>query len=117
MKTTPSRNVEPASLQDILDLYNNGTITVEELLQDGLPLLERWRSERILCCAVSLISGNPGRYHVSSPHHPELWKDAIKAHEAEIDAELAKRPGARQKIEDACRRAEAKLNEAQAPTE
>lgn len=53
-----------------------------------------------------LASGSPERYHISSPHHRELWTDAEAAYDAKITAELAAKPSVRKAVEESVRRVE-----------
>jgi hypothetical protein len=117
MSTTQTEGNVPISLQDYLDLYNDKKIDVNELLKNTIPLLQQGHEERILQFAASLLANNPAYYHLSGSHHAELLKDAEIAYKAHLYAELAMQPGELARLADACRQAEASMNENQPPME
>ncbi len=111
MDNTTSKENKAVSLQDVLDLYNGGKITVQELTKKVIPLMADHRRDGILCFVLKLASENPDRYHLSSPHHAKLWADAEAAYDADIHARLAAQPGVLEKLEETYRRVEAKLHQ------
>ncbi len=104
MGTTSSKKIKPASLQDHLDLYNDGKMTVEELTEKAIPLLVQRRQQWIFHFMMKLISDRPAHYHISSPHHASLWGDAVVAYDAKIAADLAANPSIRIQVEETIRR-------------
>ena len=102
---------KPPTLQQLVDLFNDKKISVEELTEKAIPLLERQRLSWIYHFMGQLASDSPDRYHISSPHHKELWNDAVAAYDAKITAQLAASPSVRIKLEETVQRAEAALHE------
>jgi hypothetical protein len=107
------RKVKPQTLEDLIDLYNDKKISVEELTEKAIPLLVRQRQNWICHFMGQLASDSPGRYHISSPYHGDLWKDAVTAYDAKIAADLAAKPSVRMAVEESIRRVEAKFEAAE----
>jgi hypothetical protein len=107
------RKFKPPTLQELVDLYNDSKISIEELTEKAIPLLEQQRASQIFYFMGQLASDSPQRYHISSPHHGDLWRDAIAAYDAKTAAELATKPSVRMKIEETVRRVEATFNQAE----
>jgi hypothetical protein len=110
MNSTSIPGTKPVTLQQFIDLYNKGEITSEELAKQVSPILARHRSEAIFCTAIALVSDSPDRYHLSSPQHARLWKDAQAAHDANVHAAMAAKPSLLHKLQETVRRAQAALN-------
>ena len=111
MGKSTSRKTKPPTLENLIDLYNAGTISVEELTEKAIPLLVRQRKNWICHFMGQLASDSPERYHISSPHHASLWTDAEAAYDAKIAADLAAKPSIRMTVEETIRRVEAKFDQ------
>jgi hypothetical protein len=111
MKTMTPQEKKPVSLQDLLDSYNGGEISVKDFTKKVIPLLAPHRQEAISCFVIKLIGDNPGRYHISSPYHARLWEEAEAAYDADIHSKLSAQPGVLEKLEETFRRVEAKLQD------
>ena len=106
MGKSSCRKIKPPTLQDHLDLYNDGKMTVEELSEKAIPLLVHQRKQWMCHFAGKLAFDSPERYHIGSPHHADLWNDAEAAYDAKMKAYLAATPSVRLKVEETIRRAE-----------
>jgi len=113
MSTSSLAKNMPPTLDQLIDLFNERKISAEELAKKATPLLLELRQNGIMDVMLNLAEENPERYHISSPHHENLWSDAEAAYDAKIAAELAAKPGLRIKVEEAIRRTEAKCNRAE----
>ena len=97
-KSHKTRTV-PNPLEDLIERYNEGQVPKPEFIEKVIPLIEHYRRQKIMYHLGLLVSNNPGRYHISSPHHHELWADAEAAYDATLKAKLALHPGLREKFE------------------
>jgi hypothetical protein len=107
MGTSSIQRTKPPTLDQLIDLYNDKKISAEELTEKAIPLLERQRKSWIFHFMGQLASDSPQRYHISSPHHGDLWHDAVAAYDAKLTAQLAARPSVRIQVEETVRRVEA----------
>jgi hypothetical protein len=99
MKKSRKASIVLDPLQELFDLYNAGKVPKSQFIEKVIPLLQDHRRQQIYYHLGQLVLNDAARYHVSSPHHHQLWGDAEAAYDAALRAKLALQPGQREKLD------------------